>query len=155
MPYWTSARIEIVNRAGVGCDLSYEIQYKTREKADYPKELCGYFHARFAAGQVHWSDPKNFMVLEAEGAGHVVGVIKGAPRTETWPWFLGENDEMVYMDDNLAVQSWGTGGEDYPLFCYGMRTESHPVWGGWEDWRYYRPLPHGLPAAPAAPWATI
>ena len=88
-----------------------------------------YFCAHFAAGTA--KGPANFMVLEAEGAGHVVGVVKG-------PGVLGENDEMVYIDDNLTPQSWGTGGEDYPLFCYGMRTESHPSWGGWNDWRYYR-----------------
>jgi hypothetical protein len=130
MPYWTSARIEIENRAQLDCDeLVYEIQYKPCAEANYPKEQCGYLHAHFAAGNAE--GPENFSVLEAEGAGHIVGVVKG-------PGVLGENDEMVYVDDNLTPQSWGTGGEDYPLFCYGMRTEGYPMWGGWSDWRYYR-----------------
>jgi hypothetical protein len=130
MPYWTSARIEIENRSKIDCrELGYEIRYAPKSAVDYPKEQCAYFCAHFAAGTAQ--GPENFMVLEAEGTGHVVGVVKG-------PGFLGENDEMVYIDDNLTPQSWGTGGEDYPLFCYGMRTESHPVWGGTQDWRYYR-----------------
>lgn len=130
MPYWSSARIEIENKSQLDCtDFRYEIQYKPKSVVDYPKERCGYFCAHFAAAEA--TGPANFMVLEAEGAGHVVGVVKGPGR-------LGENDEMIYIDDNLTPQSWGTGGEDYPLFCYGMRTESYPLWGGWKDWRYYR-----------------
>jgi len=130
MPYWESARIEIENRSKTDCTaLRYEIEYKPREVADYPRERSGHFCAHFVSGEA--AGPKNFIVLEARGAGHIVGVVKG-------DGFLGENDEMVYIDDNLSPQSWGTGGEDYPLFCYGMRTESYPMWGGWENWRYHR-----------------
>lgn len=130
MPYWTSARIEIENRSQLDCQaLGYEIQVTPKSVVDYPKDKCAYFCTHFATGIAE--GPANFMVLEAQGTGHVVGVVKGRG-------MLGENDEMVYIDDNLTPQSWGTGGEDYPLFCYGMRTESHPMWGGWEDWRYHR-----------------
>ncbi len=126
MPYWTAARVEIANAGSTPVtELRYDVQYKPSSVISYPKESSGYFCA-VASNRYNGLHE----VLDTVGTGHIVGI--------TWKGRTGENDEMCWIDDNNTPQFWGTGGEDYPLFCYGMGTGSYPMRSGWSDWRWSR-----------------
>lgn len=131
MPYWKSARIEIVNESTAAYDtLGYSIDYKPSAAMNYPEELSGYFCARYNHADVSTNE-LNYIALETKGQGHVVGLVKGGRHT-------GESDEAVYIDGNLSPQYWGSGGEDMPLFSWGQWVAQYQVWGSTSGQNYYR-----------------
>ena len=60
----------------------------------------------------------NYVILEAEGRGHYVGVIHSILQNQGDWW--GEGDEMIFVDDRSKPYITGTGSEDYYLgaWCY-------------------------------------
>jgi hypothetical protein len=133
MPFGKSARIEIENQnpdnkiGGIG-GFWYHIDY---DAFDDPGEDVGYFHAqfrrenptsvigkeaektrnvRFWAGK-NINGENNYLILGAEGQGHVVGFhlqinnIAGG-------WY-GEGDDMIFIDDDgWPPRIHGTGSEE-------------------------------------------
>lgn len=62
----------------------------------------------------------NYVILEAEGRGHFVGVTHSILQNQGDWW--GEGDEMIFIDDDRTTPTIiGTGSEDYYLgaWCYG------------------------------------
>jgi len=61
----------------------------------------------------------NYVILEARGRGHFVGVTQTVLQNQGDWW--GEGDEMIFIDDPDTVAIHGTGSEDYYLgaWCYG------------------------------------
>jgi hypothetical protein len=61
----------------------------------------------------------NYVILEAEGRGHYVGVTHSILQNQGDWW--GEGDEMMFIDDRNKPKITGTGSEDYYLgaWCYG------------------------------------
>jgi hypothetical protein len=53
----------------------------------------------------------NYVMLEATGRGHFVGVTHSVFQNQDFWW--GEGDEMIFIDGNPVPQIIGTGSEDY------------------------------------------
>ncbi len=131
MPYWKSARIEVVNESSADYDaFDYSIEYRPSESMHYPEHSCGYFCATYNHGNVSTGE-LNYIALEVEGQGQIVGLVKGGRAT-------GESDEEVYIDGNLSPQYCGSGGEDMPLFSWGLWAGQYPLWGSTNGQNYYR-----------------
>ena len=61
----------------------------------------------------------NYVIMEAEGKGHFIGVTHSIIQNQGDWW--GEGDEMIYIDGADNPDITGTGAEDYYLgaWCYG------------------------------------
>jgi hypothetical protein len=131
MPYAKRARFEIENETKFSTIFYYYIDYEEYAK---PEEGLGRFHATW-----HRVNPcqgisekglsnnefqmmgknedlsKNYVILEAEGKGHYVGLNLNIHNLRTtnednWP---GEGDDMIWIDGSKEPVLYGTGTEDY------------------------------------------
>ena len=140
MPFNKSARLTLVNEGPLKVDNYYfNIDYV---RFDEPLKGVGYFHAQYRQeAPCHgWAktwkteydsvinDKKNldgkdnYLILEAEGQGHFVGVTHGVLQNQD-EWF-GEGDEMIFIDDNPSPVINGTGTEDYYNGSWDFRGPS-------------------------------
>ncbi len=110
MPFQKSARIEVDNQTGQELyAFYYHIDYQ--KLAEPLEEDVAYFHCQWR--RELRTDPKqNYVVLEAEGQGHFVGLNMSMQSYERNLSFL-EGDEMVYVDGETFPSIYGTGTEDY------------------------------------------
>jgi hypothetical protein len=167
MPFRKSARIQIVNEQEEKVSAFYfYIDYQKHEKID---EDALYLHAQYrrefptdgwtGKGSVwhtpDWqdredgpdghnlSDEGNYLILEAEGTGHYVGVNFSVDHVD-WGWW-GEGDDMFFVDRD-GERAWppdlhGTGSEDYLCHAWGMQPVSHLYSGqpyhSEEDYHHY------------------
>jgi len=137
MPYAKGARITVTNEGkdNVGA-FYYNFDYE--EHQSIPEDL-GRFHAQYrqAAPNKGWTnewrgngDQKindktnpvgegNYVILEATGRGHYVGVTHSILQNQGDWW--GEGDDMMFIDGETTPSIIGTGAEDYYLgaWCYG------------------------------------
>lgn len=124
MPFRRSARISVTNEGAKPVDALYSnIDYKLVPAL--PDDAL-YFHAqyrqatptqavRLAPGepQINVDGRHNYVFLEAQGKGQVMGVTLGVlQKTDAW---FGEGDEMIFIDGDSKPTINGTGTEDY--FC--------------------------------------
>jgi len=137
MPFRRSARIAVTNDGERPVDAFYfNIDYQSHRAL--PDDVA-YFHAQFrqAAPNRGWTtDWKsngddivekktnltgegNYVILDAEGRGHFVGVTHSILQNQSGWW--GEGDDMMFIDGARTPQVNGTGSEDYYLgaWCYG------------------------------------
>jgi len=137
MPFKESAKITVTNEGGQAINaFYYNIDWEKHESL--PEEVA-YFHAHYrqAVPTDGWTsdwegngDPKindkqnktgegNYVILEAEGKGHYVGVMHSIIQNQGDWW--GEGDAMIYIDGAEKPQIHDTGAEDYYLgaWCYG------------------------------------
>lgn len=138
MPFRKSAKITITNDGNEPVQaFYYNIDWQKHESIP---DDAAYFHAEYrqaapTPGRTNdWmlnSDPNannyqnvdgsdNYVMLEAEGRGHFVGVTHSLVQNQGDWW--GEGDEMIYIDDDRTTPTiTGTGSEDYYLgaWCYG------------------------------------
>jgi D-arabinan exo alpha-(1,3)/(1,5)-arabinofuranosidase (non-reducing end) len=137
MPFRRSARVTVTNDGDVAIGaLYYNIDYERH--TSLPEDL-GYFHAQYrqAAPNHGWSSNwtrngqaevdtttnldgrDNYVILEATGHGHYVGVTHSILQNQGDWW--GEGDDMFFIDGATTPQIVGTGSEDYYLgaWCYG------------------------------------
>ncbi|MGH9515381.1 MAG: glycoside hydrolase family 172 protein [Terriglobales bacterium] len=137
MPFHHSARITISNEGKDKIDAFY-YNIDWQKHATLPENLF-YFYAEYRQAQPNkgwtddWkanSDPKvdgakntdgrnNYVMFEAEGPGHYVGVTQSILQNQGDWW--GEGDDMMFIDDDKTPHILGTGSEDYYLgaWCYG------------------------------------
>jgi len=137
MPFRRSAKITVTNEGeeNIGA-FYYNIDYERH--ASLPEDI-GYFHAQYRQGvptpgwTTEWTrngddaankkpnpDGKgNYVILEATGKGHYVGVTHSIQQNQGDWW--GEGDEMIFIDGEETPGIIGTGSEDYYLgaWCYG------------------------------------
>lgn len=135
MPFATRARIELVNQAPryFGSAMGrvwYHIDYERHREP--PDASTGRFHAQWrrenptavVAAPVgdRWSFPRlnatgddNYVILEAEGHGHVAGLFLQVNNVQGG-WY-GEGDDMIFID-----------GEKWPPSIHG--TGSEEIFGG-------------------------
>jgi hypothetical protein len=136
MPFARSARITVTNESDQPVGAFYSnIDYQL--VSSLPVGTL-YFHAQYrqAAPEVavHYEGGKelnllgerNHVFAEARGRGHLMGVTLGVQQNgENW---MGEGDEMIFVDDESKPVITGTGSEDY--FCgawdFGGRDTSVP-----------------------------
>jgi hypothetical protein len=137
MPFKKSARITVTNEGERAIDaFYYNIDW---EKHPSLPDNINYFHAQYRQSvptdgwTADWklnADEKvdkkenrggegNYLIMEAEGKGHFVGVTHSIVQNQGDWW--GEGDEMIYIDDEKTPTINGTGAEDYYLgaWCYG------------------------------------
>lgn len=158
MPFRQSARIEVVNETDRDHIQYYYIDY---ELYDRPfADETGYFHACFrrenptpgwgheitvntrpARSVSNLSDKDNYLVLEAEGEGHLIGYNLSVtnlqtrlmnPFERTW-W--GEGDDMIFIDGEPWPPSiHGTGSEDAFHQAFAMQPNAYLYHGSsiWE-----------------------
>jgi len=137
MPFRHSARITITNEGKEAIQAFY-YNIDWQKHATLPDNLL-YFYAEYRQAQPNqgwtddWkanSDPKvdgaknkdghsNYVMFEAEGPGHYVGVTQSILQNQGDWW--GEGDDMMFIDDDKTPHILGTGSEDYFLgaWCYG------------------------------------
>ncbi|MAZ28051.1 MAG: hypothetical protein CL868_13375 [Cytophagaceae bacterium] len=137
MPFKKSVKITITNEGNQQIDaFYYNIDW---EKHNSLPDDIGYFHAEYRQSQPTdgWTDewgrngePKinnkentsgedNYVIMEAKGRGHFIGVTHSIIQNQGDWW--GEGDEMMFIDGAEKPQIHGTGAEDYYLgaWCYG------------------------------------
>ena len=164
MPFRKSARIEIENPCEVPVRSFYfYIDYQVWK--DLPD--VAHFHAKWrrenpcdgwqGEGST-WHSPDwqkrmrgddgvnltgdgNYLILDAEGRGHFVGVVLSIHNLYQGWW--GEGDDMMFVDgEGWPPSLHGTGTEDYFCHAWGMQNNRH-LYNGVSLWAE----PPGPPAA--------
>lgn len=138
MPFRKSAKITVTNEGAMPIgSFYYNIDWQ-KHRNPLPAETA-YFHAEYrqAVPTPGWTadwqlnsdakvndapntdGAKNYVIVEAEGRGHYVGVTHSILQNQGDWW--GEGDEMIFIDDRTKPKIIGTGSEDYYLgaWCYG------------------------------------
>ncbi len=135
MPYRKSARMTVTNegRQQVGAFYS-NIDYMTMPSL--PDDAL-YFHAQYRqaspcvavkgeAAKLNPDGKLNYVYAETRGRGHLMGVTIGVLlNADGW---MGEGDEMIFIDDETKPAIVGTGSEDYLLgsWNFGGRDGAVP-----------------------------
>ncbi len=124
MPFQRSARITVTNQGRRPVDaFYYNIDYQLVPAL--PAESL-YFHAQYRQAapnhaiqfvsdenQKNLDGKNNYVFLETKGRGHLMGVTLGVVQnSDNW---MGEGDDMIFVDNNAMPVINGTGTEDY--FC--------------------------------------
>jgi D-arabinan exo alpha-(1,3)/(1,5)-arabinofuranosidase (non-reducing end) len=149
MPFRKSARFTVTNE-GAEEVRSYYSNIDYQLVPSLPEDTL-YFHAQYrqsappVASSTDWKqnsdanqllNPEgkaNHVFFETRGRGHLMGVTLGVIQNqELW---MGEGDDMIFIDDEAKPAIVGTGSEDY--FCgawdFGGRDDSIPfahLWNG-------------------------
>jgi hypothetical protein len=124
MPFRRSCRITATNEGTRRVDaFYYYVDY--RELPSLP-EGTPTFHAQYR--QEFPPDPgRDYLILEAEGAGHYVGCnLSVLQRAMGW-W--GEGDDRITVDGEKRPSLHGTGSEDYFSDAWGMREGLNLFYG--------------------------
>jgi hypothetical protein len=135
MPYRKSARMTVTNegRQQVGAFYS-NIDYMTLPSL--PDDAL-YFHAQYRqaspcvpvrgeAAKLNPDGKLNYVYAETRGRGHLMGVTIGVLlNADGW---MGEGDDMIFIDDETKPAIVGTGSEDYLLgsWNFGGRDGAVP-----------------------------
>jgi len=130
MPFRKSAHMELVNQSEKNISLLYyNVDWVERPVAEDTPYFCAQYNQSFPVEK-----GKDYLVLDAQGKGHLVGVTLFV-RSRSPEWF-GEGDEKIYVDGEDKASIWGTGTEDYFLAAWGLKKNSTPYFGTpWvEDW---------------------
>ena len=123
MPFWLSARIEIINDTATPITIDAEIQQTPKEHLNYPVGDAGYFHAK----ETNTSDAGDGLyapVFREQGRGHVAGI--GFYSED----YSMDGDEFTYLDGSRTPQIHGDGTEDDHNQGWGGAGYQQPLWGG-------------------------
>lgn len=144
MPYRKSARITITNEGEHAVGSFYSnIDYMSVPAL--PDDTL-YFHAQYRQaapcpppgpdaepGGKNLDGKYNYVFAETRGRGHLMGVTLGwLQNSENW---MGEGDDMIFVDDETKPVITGTGSEDYFLGSWnfggrdGARAFAHHMYG--------------------------
>lgn len=144
MPFGKSARITVTNEGSEPAEnFYYNIDYLTM--AELPPDV-GYFHAQYRQSAPthgwtdHWTnnyDPpvgdaknldgkNNYVFMEAQGKGHLIGVTQAVLQNQDG--WMGEGDDMFFIDGETLPSINGTGLEDYynGAWDFGGEPFSYP-----------------------------
>jgi len=122
MPFRQSARMVVANEgsARVGAfysNIDYQLVPALPERALYfhaqYRQATPNAAAQFAAGapKLNLEGRQNYVYMETRGMGHLMGVTLGTLQNrDGW---MGEGDDMIFIDDETAPAITGTGSEDY------------------------------------------
>ena len=144
MPYKTSARMTVTNEGSRDVGAFYSnIDFMSTPAL--PDDVL-YFHAQYRqetpTKAIHGPDGKdvlntdgkdNYVYCQTRGRGHLMGVTLGwVQNSEGW---MGEGDDMIFVDDDSRPLIIGTGSEDYFLGSWNFggrenaRAFSHHQYG--------------------------
>jgi hypothetical protein len=149
MPYRGSARATVTNEGKLDVGAFYSnIDYMT--VVNLPADAL-YFHAQYRqsapcppstndwrnngdANRLLNPDGKgNYVYAETRGRGHLMGVTLGVLQNQEF--WMGEGDDMIFVDDEAKPLIVGTGSEDYFLGSWnfggrdGARAGAHRMYG--------------------------
>ncbi len=133
MPFRKAARMTVTNEgtAPVGAFYS-NIDYQL--VPSLPEDAL-YFHAQYRQAspcvantgeKLNPTGAKNYVYMETRGRGHLMGVTLGVLlNADGW---MGEGDDMIFVDDETKPAIIGTGSEDYFLgsWNFGGRDGAAP-----------------------------
>ncbi len=145
MPYQKSARFAVTNEGTRDVGAFYSNIDFMSAGEPLPADTL-YFHAQYrqaaphtAVAKVDGRTPdnplgaKNHVYCETRGRGHLIGVTLGViQNAEAW---MGEGDDMIFIDDETKPAIIGTGSEDYFLGSWnfggrdGAKMFSHHQYG--------------------------
>ncbi|MFD2333439.1 DUF2961 domain-containing protein [Cohnella sp. GCM10020058] len=121
MPYWRSARVELINKGKRSVELPrWEIRRTDENNAQYPEGGTGYFRTSGyrASKATHLADS---VIGRIEGRGHMVAAIVTAHA-----WRAGiiscEGDVRVHIDGIRTPQVESDGSESYVCYGWGFPT---------------------------------
>ncbi|HEX8985424.1 MAG TPA: glycoside hydrolase family 172 protein [Bryobacteraceae bacterium] len=133
MPFQKSARLTVTNEGKRPVNAFYSnIDYML--VPSLPEDAV-YFHAQYRQAQPCVAVPgdapnplgeKNYVVCETRGRGHLMGMTLGwLQNDDRW---MGEGDDMIFIDDESKPAIIGTGSEDYFLgsWNFGGRDGATP-----------------------------
>jgi hypothetical protein len=120
MPFRRAARLEVSNEGQQEVSAFYSnIDYMRVE--ELPADAL-YFHAQYrqcapcvpqTGTQVNPGGENNYVYVETRGRGHLMGVTLGVQlNADGW---MGEGDDMTFVDSETTPAINGTGSEDYFL----------------------------------------
>jgi len=131
MPFARGARITVENQAAQRShQLCYHLEFETydgelpadlgRFHAQWRRETTDAGHAAQDRNKVQWpgvnrDGARNYVILEAEGSGHLAGLALSIDNRQ--PGWYGEGDDMIFID-----------GERWPPSYHGTGTEE--IFGG-------------------------
>ncbi len=145
MPYRESARLTVTNEGARDVGAFYSNIDFVTARDPLPADVL-YFHAQYrqavpnkAVAPVNGRTPDNplgthnYIYCETSGRGHLMGVTLGVVQNaELW---MGEGDDMIFIDDETRPAIIGTGSEDYFLGSWnfggrdGAKMFSHHQYG--------------------------
>ena len=149
MPFRSSCRVTVTNEGTRAVDAFY--YYIDYRELHGPRSADVRISTPSIARSSLASRERNYLILEAEGAGHYVGCnLSVLQRAMGW-W--GEGDDMILVDGETEPSLHGTGSEDYFSDAWGMREGQGPFYGcplQEEDFQagvqgHGLPLPHPRP----------
>ncbi|HEV2487660.1 MAG TPA: glycoside hydrolase family 172 protein [Terracidiphilus sp.] len=118
IPFSNAAHITVTNEGKVRTNsLYFAVDYEMM--SSIPADL-GRFHAQYrqempckvmVSNGKNLDGKQNYLVLDAMGKGHFVGVTQAVLQNENG-WF-GEGDDMIFIDGDEMLTINGTGTEDY------------------------------------------
>ncbi|MGZ5488204.1 MAG: glycoside hydrolase family 172 protein [Candidatus Aminicenantales bacterium] len=116
MPFRRSCRITVKNEGTRAVDaFYYYVDY--RELPELPAD-ASYFHAQYRQ-EFPPDERRDYLLLQAEGAGHYVGCNMSVLQRAMGWW--GEGDDRMKVDGESKPSLHGTGSEDYFSDAWGMR----------------------------------
>ncbi|MDX2154389.1 MAG: glycoside hydrolase family 172 protein [Bryobacteraceae bacterium] len=146
MPYRKSARMTVTNEGARDVGSFYSnIDFLSVDAL--PDDIL-YFHAQYrqatpnpkpGADQPADKNPTgkyNYVYAETRGRGHLMGVTLGVRQNKEF--WMGEGDDMIFIDDETKPLIVGTGSEDYFLGSWNF--------GGRENARAFAHRMYGAPA---------
>jgi len=135
MPFLKSARITVTNEGSQSVGAFYSnIDYQLT--STLPADAL-YFHAQYRQAspcvpvtgpeaKLNTDGKRNYVYAETHGSGQLMGVTLGVLlNADGW---MGEGDEMIFIDDEAKPAIIGTGSEDYFLgsWNFGGRDGATP-----------------------------
>ncbi len=124
MPFRESARLTVSNDSAEHAVRSFYYYIDYEELPSLPGDTP-YFHAQYR--QEYPCQPGDYLILDAEGRGHLVGTVLSVWHTRGG-WF-GEGDDRFYIDGDPLPTLHGTGTEDYFSDAWGFRPFNQPFHG--------------------------
>lgn len=116
MPFRRSCRITVKNEGTAPVDAFY--YYVDYRELPALADDTPYFHAQYRQ-EFPPDERRDYLLLEAEGAGHYVGCNMSVLQRALGWW--GEGDDRIKVDGENKPSLHGTGSEDYFSDAWGMR----------------------------------
>jgi hypothetical protein len=141
MPYWSKAKIEIVNDGKTAIDrLEVEAKTASPQALNYRPGESGYFCAKRTV-DISPDGALYSRAFETRGRGKVVGLMMYCMG------FYMDGDEYAYIDGSRTPQIHGDGTEDDHNQGWGGYAVQKPYWGGLVNgfqggYRLYIPEPY-------------